>query len=81
MEFKYVYILQSISHPDRRYVGMTRNLQARLAAHNRGESLSTKPYTPWRIETAIAFRDHAKAASFEQYLKTHSGRSFSKRHF
>lgn len=81
MSFHYVYILRSIAEPDRYYVGLTRHLELRLGAHNRGETPSTKPFAPWQIEIATAFRDHAKAAAFEQYLKTHSGRAFAKRHF
>jgi putative endonuclease len=81
MSFHYVYILRSIAAPDRYYVGLTRHLESRLSEHNRGETPSTKAYAPWQIEIATAFRDYAKAAAFEQYLKTHSGRAFSKRHF
>ena len=81
MGFHYVYILRSIAEPDRYYVGLTRHLESRLGEHNRGESPSTKPYAPWQIEVATAFRDKSKAAAFEQYLKSHSGRAFSKRHF
>lgn len=33
---KYVYLLQSTSHPDQRYVGMTPDLKKRLAANNAG---------------------------------------------
>ena len=81
MSFHYVYILRSMVEPDRYYVGLTRHLESRLGEHNRGETPSTKPFAPWQIETATAFRDQAKAVAFEQYLKTHSGRAFSKRHF
>ena len=81
MSFHYVYILQSTVETERYYIGLTRNLESRLAEHNRGVTPSTKPYAPWKIEIATAFRDHAKAAAFEQYLKTHSGRAFAKRHF
>ncbi len=81
MSFQYVYILRSEIEPDRHYVGITRNLQTRLAEHNRGETPSTKPFTPWRIEVATAFRDHEKAVAFERYLKSHSGRTFAKRHY
>jgi predicted GIY-YIG superfamily endonuclease len=81
MKFHYVYILQSQSDPARRYVGVTQDLATRLASHNRGETPSTKAFIPWQIETAIAFRDSAKAIAFETYLKSHSGRAFSKRHF
>lgn len=81
MIFHYVYIIRSTVAPDRHYVGLTRNLELRLAQHNRGETPSTKPYAPWQVEIATAFRDPIKAADFEKYLKTHSGRTFSKRHF
>ena len=36
---------------------------------------------PRKIETAIAFDNKKKAIAFEDYLKTGSGREFSKRHF
>ena len=81
MSFHYVYILRSKVEANRYYVGLTGNLESRLAAHNRGETPSTKPFAPWKIEVATAFRDRTKAAAFEQYLKSHSGRAFSKRHF
>jgi predicted GIY-YIG superfamily endonuclease len=81
MSFHYVYILRSTVEPDRHYIGLTRNLKSRLGEHNRGETPSTKAFAPWKIEVATAFRDRAKAAALEQYLKSHSGRAFSKRHF
>jgi predicted GIY-YIG superfamily endonuclease len=81
MSFHYVYILRSTVEPDSYYIGLTRHLESRLAEHNRGETPSTKACAPWQIEAATAFRDKAKAAAFEQYLKSHSGRAFSKRHF
>lgn len=79
--FHYVYSLRSTLHPDRYYIGLTRDLNNRLAKHNNGEVTSTKPFAPWQIEIAVAFRDGSKAAAFEQYLKSHSGRIFAKRHF
>ena len=38
---KYVYLLQSISHPEQRYVGLTSDFDKRLAAHNTGQSPHT----------------------------------------
>jgi predicted GIY-YIG superfamily endonuclease len=35
---KYVYLLQSLSVPTQRYVGVTTNLEARLQSHNAGAS-------------------------------------------
>jgi predicted GIY-YIG superfamily endonuclease len=81
MMFQSVYQLRSMDHPDRHYTGLTCNLDRRLIQHNQGEVPCTAPDRPWRIEIAVAFRDHSKAAAFEQYLKSHSARAFSKRHF
>jgi putative endonuclease len=79
--FHYVYILVSESDPDRHYIGCTGDLDARLAAHNAGRVAHTTKHKPWRIETAIAFREKQKAAAFERYLKSGSGREFARRHF
>jgi putative endonuclease len=75
--FHYVYILVSESDPSRHYTGLTENLENRLKAHNAGQVPHTSKFRPWRVETAIAFRSRKKAAAFERYLKTHSGRAFS----
>lgn len=79
--FHYVYLLQSQSDPSRYYTGLTTNLEERLAKHNRGEVPSTAGHRPWSVDVAIAFREREKAAAFERYLKSHSGRAFAKRHF
>ncbi|MGD0309511.1 MAG: GIY-YIG nuclease family protein [Acidobacteriota bacterium] len=77
---KYVYLLQSLSHPKQRYVGLTNNLQQRIAIHNQGGSSHTSKYAPWRIVTAIRFDDDQRASAFEQYLKSGSGRAFANKH-
>jgi len=79
--FHYVYIIVSELHADRHYVGLTDNLETRLAAHNSGKVIHTSKHRPWRFETTIAFRDRSKAAAFEKYLKSGSGREFARRHF
>jgi predicted GIY-YIG superfamily endonuclease len=79
--FHYAYILVSEPDATRRYTGRTENLNKRLRAHNSGQITSTAESRPWRIETAIAFRSPQKAARFERYLKTHSGRAFASKHF
>ena len=65
--------------PDRFYFDFTENLESRLKSHNRGENPHTSKYKPWRIKTAIAFSDRQRAIDFEEYLKTPSGRAFSKK--
>ena len=79
--FHYVYILISESDNNRHYTEITKYLEARLHAHNAGQVPHTAKYRPWKIETAIAFRSREKAASFEIYLKSHSGRAFAVKHF
>jgi putative endonuclease len=75
-----VYILRSLKHPNRVYVGLCGNMRNRLAEHNAGECKTTTEAGPWAIDVAIYFRDDKKAHAFERYLKTGSGRAFSKRH-
>lgn len=77
---KFVYILQSLD-AEHFYVGITDNLQARLAKHNAGEVPHTSKYGPWRIRTYFGFDDEARAIAFERYLKSGSGRAFAKKHF
>ena len=79
--FHYVYILVSKSDPNRHYTGLTQNLEDRLKSHNAGKVRHTSKYCPWKIETAIAFQCREKAAAFEKYLKSHSGRAFASKHF
>jgi len=76
----YVYILQSKAG-DRFYVGMTRDVAARLALHNAGKVRHTAKYRPWRLRTYVAFSDDARASDFERYLKSGSGRAFAARRF
>ncbi|GMU23594.1 MAG: hypothetical protein AMXMBFR13_36720 [Phycisphaerae bacterium] len=80
-KFVYVYVLTSQSHPGRHYTGLTDDLTARLVRHNTGNCPHTSKFKPWQIETAVAFRSREKAAAFERYLKSSSGRAFAIRHF
>jgi putative endonuclease len=77
----YVYILESSVVPENYYVGLTNNLKARFAEHNSGKSAHTRKFAPWNLVTYVAFADRTKAFRFERYLKSGSGRAFSKRHF
>ena len=79
-KFHYVYLLVSEQDPARHYTGCTTDLTARLAKHNSGSVPHTAKYRPWRMETAIAFREADKARAFERYLKSGSGRAFARRH-
>jgi predicted GIY-YIG superfamily endonuclease len=76
--FHYVYILES-EDGAHFYVGLTDNLGLRLAKHNGGAVPHTVKYRPWRMKTVVAFRDRERAADFERYLKSSSGRAFTKK--
>ena len=75
----YVYLLQSIDHPDQTYVGLTDDLRNRLKVHNSGSSPHTAKFKPWRLVTYVAFSEQAKAVAFERYMKSSSGRAFAKK--
>jgi predicted GIY-YIG superfamily endonuclease len=78
--FHYVYVLQSLSHPNQIYTGMTSDLKKRLAEHNAGRVPHPSKFTPWEIRTATGFRNKERAVAFERYLKSGSGRAFLHRH-
>jgi predicted GIY-YIG superfamily endonuclease len=75
----YVYILRSLQHPDRYYVGVTSDLRSRLKKHNASQVPHTSKYAPWAIKTYVAFSDEKQALAFERYLKSPSGRAFAKK--
>ena len=77
----YVYILKSEKDPRRLYMGSTSNLTRRFTEHNRGDSIHTAQYRPWKLVNYFAFVSKAKAAAFEHYLKSGAGRRFQLRHF
>lgn len=80
-EFCYVYVLRSLKEAGRFYVGLADDLKERLRRYNAGEVAHTAKFRPWAIRNAVAFRERDRAAEFERYLKSGSGRAFAKRHF
>jgi predicted GIY-YIG superfamily endonuclease len=80
-KFHYVYVLQSLVEPARHYTGFTEALSDRLQYHNAGRVPHTSKFMPWRIQNAFAFCDRTRALAFERYLKSPSGRAFSRKHF
>jgi predicted GIY-YIG superfamily endonuclease len=78
---RFVYIIRSESNPERHYTGLTSDLPSRLLLHNSASSGHTSRHRPWRLVVAVECRDEGIARRFERYLKTGSGRAFTKRHF
>lgn len=75
----FVYSLES-EDGNHWYVGVTNNVDRRLEEHNTGKSVHTNKHKPWRLQSYTAFIDRKRAEEFELYLKSHSGRAFSKKH-
>jgi putative endonuclease len=73
----YVYLLESIPTPSKRYIGKTADLKLRLADHNAGRSVYTAADRPWRLISYHAFTKEIQATKFEDYLKSGSGRAFA----
>jgi predicted GIY-YIG superfamily endonuclease len=76
-----VYIIRSLKDPERQYIGRTADMASRLAAHNAGESPRTARQAPWQVVVLVQFLDEGRAAGFERFLKSASGRAFVKQHF
>ncbi len=73
----YVYIIQSEAKPDEFYTGLCTSIDDRLTDHNSGKSSHTSKFKPWRVVFLSWFDNPAKAADFEKYLKSGSGRAFA----
>lgn len=78
---KNVYLIQSLAHPHRRYIGLAEDLDNRLNSHNAGRSPHTSKFKPWELVVSIRFDNDARAIEFERYLKSGSGQAFANRHF
>ncbi len=76
-----VYVLKSVADGTHYYVGSTADVSVRLAEHNAGICPHTAKYRPWRLHVRIDLPDQKRAAAFERYLKSGSGRAFARRHF
>ena len=77
----YVYLLQSVNFPNKKYIGYTTNLKERLQKHNCAGFKYTTRYRPWNLVVCIAFENENRAKAFEKYLKSGSGNAFAKKRF
>src|SRR5207249_2855448 len=77
-KYCYAYVLHSLAD-DQFYVGLTRDLPARLQAHNKGLVTSTKKRMPFELVYREGCLNESDAARREQYLKTAWGKRYFKR--
>ena len=76
----YTYILSN-KKTQRYYVGYTPDLRNRLKTHLTGNVKSTKSDLHYELAWYCAFPERSQALSFEQYLKSGSGRAFMFKRF
>ncbi len=67
--YRYVYVLRSLKDAQF-YVGFTKDLRARLEAHNKGMVLSTRLRIPFELISWEGCLNQADATQREKYLKT-----------
>ena len=77
-QFWHVYIL--LCSDNTYYTGCTSDIGERLMRHSKGQVEYTKSRLPVKITFYASFPDKYKAYEFEKYLKSGSGRAFSKKH-
>jgi putative endonuclease len=68
-----VYVLQGET---KRYVGITNNLDRRLAEHISGHTKSAQVIGQFKLLHTEEFPDHASARKREKFLKSGQGREF-----
>ena len=73
----YVYALKSIKRKYI-YVGLSENVERRLAEHQKGNNATTKPYRPFVLFYTETFETRQEARVREKYLKSGTGKEFLK---
>ena len=68
-KYYYVYVLRSLAD-HQFYVGLTRDLPARLQVHNEGLVASTKNRVPFELVYWEGYLNQSDAALREKYLKS-----------
>jgi len=72
-----VYAIKSLKR-EYIYVGLSNNLERRLAEHNGGKNKTTKPYRPFRLIYSEELNTRIQARVREKYFKSGSGKEFLK---
>ena len=73
--FHFVYVLRSLKD-NKRYIGLTNNLNRRIFQHNSGKVSSTRGRLALELIYSEKHSDRYVAASREKYLKSGTGRKF-----
>ena len=70
----FVYIIQSKA-TSRFYIGVADNPYARLAEHNRGQTISTRNRGPWKLVWSERHANRAGALAREREIKAWKSRA------
>ena len=73
----FVYAVKSLK-VSRIYVGMTQDIEKRIAEHNSGKTKSTKGYLPWELFYYEIIDSRQNARNREKKLKQGSGKEYLK---
>ena len=76
-KYRYVYILRSL-RDNQFYVGFTKDLPARLEAHNKGAIASTRGRAPFELVYWEGCLNRVDATMREKYLKSAWGKRYIK---
>jgi len=72
-----VYVIQSLKD-GRLYVGMSENVELRVTQHNKGMTISTRFYKPWKLLFVEEYATRLEARKREKFLKAGSGKEYIK---
>ncbi len=75
-----MYYVYSLKCKEGYYIGCTDGIVARLDRHHKGQVPATASRQPISLEFYLAIEDRHIAFKFEKYLKSGSGRAFTKKH-
>jgi len=73
-----LYVIRSEKNADL-YVGICKDVDARLKDHERGKNRYTKGLRPWKLVLTEEFPDWSSARVREKYFKSGSGKEFLKK--
>ena len=74
----FAYVLRS-TKDNKRYIGISNNLDRRLREHNQGLVKATKNRGPFKVIHFEQFNNYADARKREKFFKSGKGREFLKK--
>jgi len=76
----YVYVLSSLKRKYI-YVGLTNDVERRVAQHQKGRERTTAPYRPFQLLLVEKYSTRPDARKREKYLKSGTGKEWIKQKY